>query len=64
VHFGSEESVYRISLMNTAGHILLNFEENQLAPMMQIELSPYPAGVYFLQFQIHGVSHVEKIVLR
>ena len=64
VHFGSEESVSRISLMNTAGHILLNFEENQLAPMMQIELSPYPAGVYFLQFQIHGVSHVEKIVLR
>jgi len=64
VNFTTEAGISNITVMNAAGSILLNLSDTQISPLMEIELDTFPAGVYFLQFQANGVSHVEKIVLR
>lgn len=64
ISFTADAAISGLTMMNPSGSILLNFTQDEISPLMQIELSPYPAGVYFLQFQANGVSHIEKIVLR
>jgi phosphatidylserine/phosphatidylglycerophosphate/cardiolipin synthase-like enzyme len=64
VSFTDDAGISGIILMNSAGLVFKNYKTEEIMPFMQIELSAYPAGVYFLQIQANGVAHVEKIVLQ
>lgn len=64
ISFTPEAGINRICLLNISGKTILEFDDYQVTPFMQIELESLPSGVYLLRVEAQGVSHIEKIVLK
>ena len=54
-----------INITNISGVVLNQFRlESNTNPLLQLDLSKYPKGVYFVQVKTATVNSVQRVVLQ